>query len=585
VIYLCACVFFFGGFYLLKKMFLFGSARNRKFLELPRKDYIHTNYVAEVTQLVKWMYSGDLPRKPVLQKLFPTVRKWETHRSVFLSTAVVVVEINSLLEKVCPETNLFAHLSSGKGTTRTVTSTEFMAQVQVLLDLCTSNGQQLIFIQPEKGPPKNRHVRQLISGYLKNCENVNVVYVNDIQQPVISYPELGIVGCGVVGKALLQTLGDKGFTVQVYDKYIAEFKNTLEVIRNCRAVFLCLPTLYSTELNEYDKGPIHETCAALGEMGFSGEVVIKSTVEPGTTAGLQLKYPNLRFVHNPEFLTARRALEDSRNQTHVVLGYAYPRSLPTATTEKVWRRIFPGAHVSVTDSTTSECLKLACNCFYSVKVQFFNELALFCRKKKVVYSQLRRMLLLNKFTSPMHTHVPGPDGKLTFGGMCFPKDTRALLAAMQSVQSEAQVLQSTVTEQHQMRPNAASDEAENINLDTVVVRLGGATEQPSAQAIRELLLEYGALVVEEGTCDVAVTFAAQNTLTFPMFEKIFCAHRVVPGDVGLLAQGGLLNSGHNYVRENGHTFVTLDSPDPQYTRVTFPERLNEVKRFWDMIFI
>ena len=30
----------------------------------------------------------------------------------------------------------------------------------------------------------------------------------------------------------------------------------------------------------------------------------------------------------------------------------------------------------------------------------------------------------------MHTNIPGSDGKLSFGGMCFPKDIRAFNAQM-----------------------------------------------------------------------------------------------------------------------------------------------------------
>jgi UDPglucose 6-dehydrogenase len=530
------------------------------------------------------MNSGNLPRKALLKKLSPAVRQWEAHRSMFLSATVIVVEINSLLTRCSPGSEYFAHLSSSVGTTHTVTRAQFTDEVASLVRLCTGNGQKVIFVRPESAPPKNRQVRELIREYLEAVGNAEIVRLTDIPQLNRPFcPKIGVIGCGVVGKALTQTLGDQGFTVQGYDKYVSEFETTLDTAVGCEVVFLCLPTLYSTELNEYDKKPIHETCAALAQLDFAGEVVVKSTVEPGTTSALQVRYPTLRFLHNPEFLTARRALEDSRNQSHVVLGYAYPRSLPTATTEKMWRRVFPKAHISITDSTTSECLKLACNCFYSVKVQFFNELALFCRKKKVVYSQLRRMLLLNNFTSPMHTHVPGPDGKLTFGGMCFPKDTRALLAAMQSVDSEAQVLRSTVCEQQQMRPNAASDQAESVNLGTVVVRLDGDADQPGAEVLAKALAECGALIVSEGNCDVVVNFATPNTLTFAMFEQIFCAHRVVPDDVGLLAQPQA-SGFEQYIHEGGRKFVAADSVSPQYTRVTFPERLKAVKRLWNMVF-
>ena len=33
--------------------------------------------------------------------------------------------------------------------------------------------------------------------------------------------------------------------------------------------------------------------------------------------------------------------------------------------------------------------------------------------------------LLSGYINDTHTHVPGPDGKLGYGGKCFPKDVNA----------------------------------------------------------------------------------------------------------------------------------------------------------------
>ena len=40
----------------------------------------------------------------------------------------------------------------------------------------------------------------------------------------------------------------------------------------------------------------------------------------------------------------------------------------------------------------------------------------------------------------MHTRVPGPDGKLGFGGKCFPKDLLALLHVAELLNVPARVL-------------------------------------------------------------------------------------------------------------------------------------------------
>ena len=44
--------------------------------------------------------------------------------------------------------------------------------------------------------------------------------------------------------------------------------------------------------------------------------------------------------------------------------------------------------------------------------------------------QLNYLYLIIKIINNMHTNIPGPDGQISYGGLCFPKDTNALLKYM-----------------------------------------------------------------------------------------------------------------------------------------------------------
>ena len=133
-------------------------------------------------------------------------------------------------------------------------------------------------------------------------------------------------------------------------------------------LFLCLPTNYSDSLKEYNKFEMYKTCDELEIYGYSGTVIIKSTVEPNTTTNLSKKYKTLNFIHNPEFLSAKTALMDFDNQTHIVLGNS---NLDINRLEKLknfYSEHYPNALISVCKSTESECMKLFCNSFYAVKL-------------------------------------------------------------------------------------------------------------------------------------------------------------------------------------------------------------------------
>lgn len=261
--------------------------------------------------------------------------------------------------------------------------------------------------------------------------------------------KIGIIGVGVVGGAMMKSFLENGVDVVSYDKYknIGNFTNIL----NASIVFLSLPTLYNTEMQSYDKSALHEICEQLSENNYKGLVVIKSTVEPTTSQTFADKY-KLNIFHNPEFLTSYTAYEDFRDQSHIVIGYTNNiTQLQIDMLVNFYKVYYPKAEHSLCKSTESESVKIFCNCFYSVKIQYFNELYLLCKKLGIEYNFVKDMMLKNNWINPMHTVVPGTDGKLGFGGMCFPKDTNALLSFMKVQDTPHKILEAAILENNEIR--------------------------------------------------------------------------------------------------------------------------------------
>ena len=262
---------------------------------------------------------------------------------------------------------------------------------------------------------------------------------------------IGIIGLGCVGGSMFKSFSEKGISVIGYDKYKNGGIGSLESVLNCDIVFLCLPTLFNEELKEYNKGPINEVCIELEKNKYNGVVVVKSTVEPETINKLSKKY-NLKLCHNPEFLTARTAYEDFHNQKHIVLGSGLNTTNEDMNSVKeFYERHYPEASVSLCTSLESESMKIMCNSFYASKVMLFNEYYLLCMKNGANYNVIKNLMLKNNWINSMHTSVPGPDGKLGYGGACFPKDTQALCEYMKSYNSPSIVLESVIKEKDVIR--------------------------------------------------------------------------------------------------------------------------------------
>jgi UDPglucose 6-dehydrogenase len=263
---------------------------------------------------------------------------------------------------------------------------------------------------------------------------------------------VGICGLGFVGSAIEKSFRLKGVTnLIVYDKYKNGGIGNFDDLLYTDIIFLALPTIYDEELGAYDLSPINETLTKLQLLGYNNIIVNKSTVEPGTNKVFADEF-GLKLVHNPEFLTAATAFEDFHNQKHIVLG-----ATPYCSTDDMdklndfYQSLYPDAVISVCQSDESECMKSFVNCFYAAKIQFFNELYLTCQSINTDYDVVKNLMLKNGWINPMHTNVPGTDGQLSYGGLCFPKDTNALLQFMKRNNVSHKVLEAVITERNEMR--------------------------------------------------------------------------------------------------------------------------------------
>lgn len=275
--------------------------------------------------------------------------------------------------------------------------------------------------------------------------------------------KIGIVGLGFVGGAMFKSFELKKVNVTGYDKY----KNVgkLENLLDADIIFLSLPTCYKQSIEEYNKTAIDETLEKLNNK-FSGITVIKSTIEPETTKKYSLKY-NLNLVHNPEFLSAKTCFEDFHNQKHIVLGKAKNCDFKKFNNlVDFYQTNYPEAEISICLSNESESMKIFCNCFYASKIQIFNELYLLCQTNQTNYENVVKLMIKNKWINPMHTKVPNDNGmdvkavpKLSFGGLCFTKDTHALLKYMIKKGSRHKVFEAVLEERNEMR-----EDMENIEV-------------------------------------------------------------------------------------------------------------------------
>jgi UDPglucose 6-dehydrogenase len=253
--------------------------------------------------------------------------------------------------------------------------------------------------------------------------------------------KVGIVGCGFVGGAMYANF--KGnFDVNIWDT--DEEKRTADTIedfvRLSDIIFVCVPTPMKSN-GECDTSIVESVVEQIAKIDKTKFVVIKSTVVPGTTAKLSERY-GIRIGFNPEFLTEANSIKDFRDQELIVIG-----ADDTDTAElmdKVYRQFGyvtgNSCHVIRRTTKEAELFKYLANCFLATKVMFANEFKILCDNSEVDYNRIAELAMLDSRLGKTHWRVPGPDGKLGFGGSCFPKDTAALLSYADDIETSLWLL-------------------------------------------------------------------------------------------------------------------------------------------------
>lgn len=234
-----------------------------------------------------------------------------------------------------------------------------------------------------------------------------------------------IVGLGVVGKAIADGAQYRPTTVLDID---TSKQLSPERLNECEVCFVCVPTPTNKE-GEQDLGPVRQALQTLMDLKFKGVIALKSTVLPGTTRGLARIFEiGDRLVHNPEFLCAKTAAEDFKNQKSILLsGNMQARSK----VEELHGHLIAACYVEVhheTEWEATEYAKYIHNCALPVMLSFLNEVhsLLAMESKTYLYGAIVHMA--KQFGNlPELTSVPGPDGKFGWGGPCFLKDTLALI--------------------------------------------------------------------------------------------------------------------------------------------------------------
>lgn len=220
-----------------------------------------------------------------------------------------------------------------------------------------------------------------------------------------------------------------------------------ESVKDRDAVFIAVGTPTEAGSDRADLKYVYAAAAeiAAATTGFT-VIVTKSTVPVGTNGQVfDIAAQNvtngarIAVASNPEFLREGAAIKDFLEPDRVVVGVADPDARNVM--ENIYSPLLMNGNVPfvVTGIQTAELIKYAANAFLAVKISFINEMANLCEKVDASVEEVARGIGLDKRIGPAFLNT-GPG----WGGSCFPKDTRALLATAVDTGVESLIVSAAV---------------------------------------------------------------------------------------------------------------------------------------------
>lgn len=233
--------------------------------------------------------------------------------------------------------------------------------------------------------------------------------------------KLGIVGYGVVGKALARLFGHEAGnpSLHIYDKHVPGMNDTRarDCIQACDLVFVAVPTPESAD-GRCDVSAVEEVVSWVRP-----PMCIKSTIPPGTVDRLVAE-TGKQICFSPEYVGETRWHPWKGIDAHGFLIVGGEKNVSDLVVRAYQEYLGPLVRYYLSDAKTTELCKYMENTFLATKVAFVNQFYDLAEAYGVKFTELRELWLADERVGRSHTIVTEERG---YRGRCLPKDMAAIL--------------------------------------------------------------------------------------------------------------------------------------------------------------
>ncbi|WP_292490115.1 UDP-glucose/GDP-mannose dehydrogenase family protein [Methanoculleus sp. 10] len=381
---------------------------------------------------------------------------------------------------------------------------------------------------------------------------------------------ISIVGCGYVGTVTGVCFADFGHDIIFYDidrkkldllsrgespiyepslddliqknrERLTTTSDLTAAVRDTDITFICVGTP-SRDDGSIDLTYVLSAGATIGkalrETPDFHPIIVKSTVFPGSTEGpirsaLEEASGKRAFVDfglgsNPEFLREGNAVHDFCVPDRIVLGAKDARTM-RALGDLYASFTCPKIETSI---RTAEMIKYASNAFLATKISFANEIGNLAKKLGIDSEEVFAGVGLDNRIGPAFFRTG-----IGFGGSCFPKDVRALIAGAGGHGEDLQILHAALcVNEGQPLKLVRLLQAHIPDLKGRRIGVLGLAFKPSTDDIRE----SRAIPVIRALLDAGAEVIAYDPLAMENFAALFPQIEYAPSAEIVLAADAVL---------------------------------------------
>ena len=293
-------------------------------------------------------------------------------------------------------------------------------------------------------------------------------------------------------------------------------------VSRTEVTFICVGTP-SQQDGSIDLAFVRSAAAGIGRVlkdkSDGHTVIVKSTVLPGTTEGVVLPilevesgkqaFVDFGLASNPEFLREGSALSDFFAPDRIVIGISDDRS--RLLLEELYAPIdCPKMYTAI---LVAEMIKYVSNAFLATKVSFANEIGNICKRMGIDTAEVFRGVGMDHRINPAFFQ-----SGIGFGGSCFPKDVRALIAKAEEVGVEPKILKDVI-EVNEEQPLKLLEllETHIPDVDRKTIGVLGLAFKPNTDDVRE----SRAIPIVETLLRKGATVLAYDPMAMGNFRKLY----------------------------------------------------------------